>query len=152
MIAAPWFGIERAGLRGTFFVPGRARSTQTGSVVRPGQGRRAVPIRMNPEWSTKAGLMARMSGPPRAALAEPVIVSMLFLFDPPDRRRREAMPFPTKGDLDNLAKGLLDAFQGVLYVKDQQIVRLDLGRRWCGPGEAQGVRVWVHDAADVGPV
>lgn len=50
--------------------------------------------------------------------------------------RRTPFPMPTT-DLDNLAKSLLDAGNGLLYTDDRQAVQLFVRRRWCGLGEVE---------------
>lgn len=46
-------------------------------------------------------------------------------------------------DVENLSKGPLDAFQGVLYLDDRQIATLHLKKRWAdkrGAGMAVTIR------------
>ena len=50
--------------------------------------------------------------------------------------RRAPFPMPPV-DLDNLAKSLLDAGNGLLYKDDRQAVQLFVRRRWCGLGEVE---------------
>lgn len=50
--------------------------------------------------------------------------------------RRAAFPMPPV-DLDNIAKCLLDAGNGLLYTDDRQAVDLRVKRRWCGLGEVE---------------
>ena len=50
--------------------------------------------------------------------------------------RRAPFPMPAT-DLDNLAKSLLDAGNGLLYTDDRQAVELRVRRRWCGPGQVE---------------
>jgi Holliday junction resolvase RusA-like endonuclease len=102
----------------SFFVPGRPRSTQTGSVIRVGH--RAIPIRRNTAWSSVAGLVARQHAPSRPWLG-PVRVSMLFVLPRPKAKRATVAVRP---DLENLCKGLLDSWNGVLYHDDSQVVSL----------------------------
>ena len=40
------------------------------------------------------------------------------------------LTYPTRGDLDNLSKGILDALNGIAYVDDKQVVELHLSRSW----------------------
>lgn len=50
--------------------------------------------------------------------------------------RRAVFPMPPV-DLDNIAKMLLDAGNGLLYTDDRQAVQLFVRRRWCGLGEVE---------------
>lgn len=49
-------------------------------------------------------------------------------------------PFPG-GDIDNFAKGPLDALKGVAFKDDRQVTDLRASKRWTGPGEDAGVLV-----------
>jgi Holliday junction resolvase RusA-like endonuclease len=53
---------------------------------------------------------------------------------------REKYPFPG-GDIDNFAKGPLDALKGVAFRDDRQVTDLSVSKRWTGPGEDAGVLV-----------
>ena len=119
-----------------FFVPGLPRSTQTGTVVRVGH--RSVPLRRGSAWSTYAGLVAMQHRPPMP-LEGPLSVDLLILFPRP----KSAKPrhIPGRVDVENAAKGLLDAFQGVLYMNDRQICDLVLRKRYA---QQPGVRVEVQ--------
>lgn len=119
-----------------FWIPGLPRSTQTGTVIRAGG--RAIPLRRGTAWSAVCGLIAAQHRP-EALLTGPLAVTLEFCFPPPKKTRH---PFPTRGDVGNLAKGPLDAFQGVLYLNDAQIVSQLIKKRWAderGPGLAVAV-------------
>ncbi len=66
-------------------------------------------------------------------------VDLLFVFahapsnlkkDGTPRAAAPVLPYP---DLDNLAKGVLDALNGLLYDDDSQVARLSLGKRFLYP-------------------
>lgn len=125
----------------TLFIPGRAVSTQTGSVVfRKG---RAIPERMGLGWIHETLLAVRASRPP-APYEGRVTTELAFRFAPPvswsaARAEREQTEGPPRlgADVDNLIKGLLDGWQGDLYRSDNQIVRLVVEKLWAdtrGPG------------------
>lgn len=114
-----------------FFVPGLPRSTQTGTVVRAGG--RTIPLRRGTAWSAVCGLIASQYRPD-ALLTGPLAVSLTFGFPRPKRPRH---PYPMRADALNLAKGPLDALQGVIYLNDAQIVRNVTEKQWAderGPG------------------
>ena len=50
--------------------------------------------------------------------------------------RRAPFPMPAT-DLDNIAKSLLDAGNGLLYADDRQAVELRVRRRWCSLGQVE---------------
>lgn len=116
-----------------FFVPGVPRSTQTGSVVRAGG--RSFPLKRNPAWITACQLVARAHAPAQP-MTGPLWVVLMFMLPRP--RRSSAYP-TVRPDIDGMCKGLLDAWNGVLWVDDRQVVKLDLRkvyaeRRCSGPG------------------
>lgn len=60
-------------------------------------------------------------------------LEMLFVFERSERERNARFPKP---DLDNLAKGVLDALNNLLYDDDCQVVRFaGLEKRWAHDGE-----------------
>ncbi len=65
------------------------------------------------------------------------------------RKRREAalqgVEIPGKPDLDNVAKSVLDACNGVAYIDDKQVVRLTVSKRY---GTAPGIEVHMHEVID----
>jgi len=123
----------------SFFVPGRPRSTQTGSVVRV-KGR-AIPLRMNTPWSAYVGLIARQHAP-QMPLDGPLALTLEFSRLRP-KHGRHVCPV-TRPDLENLSKGLLDALQGILYHDDAQIVELGLRKVY---GLREGVNVTCSEMA-----
>jgi Holliday junction resolvase RusA-like endonuclease len=70
-------------------------------------------------------------GPP---LDGPLAVTLLFLF--PAKAKRARKPKATRPDCDNLAKSLLDALNGRLFVDDSQVVRLAI-EKWHAAGDEQ---------------
>ena len=40
------------------------------------------------------------------------------------------LTYPANNDIDNMAKSILDALNGVLYKDDKQVVRLNLSKSW----------------------
>ena len=121
----------------TFFIPGIPKATQTGTVVRVNG--RAIPIRRNTSWSSLCGLVARQYAPPEP-LTGPLHVRLLFWLPRPKTGKRL---YPTvRPDAENLVKGLLDAWNGVLWQDDNQIVQLFIEKAYT-PTIAQGPGVTV---------
>ena len=123
-----------------FFVPGRPRSTQTGSVIRLPTGR-AIPLRRNTAWSSVCGLVARQHAPD-VPLAGPVRLSLLFVLPKP--KRKVTVPV-TRPDLENLCKGLLDSWNGVLWNDDSQVIALTLEKVYEDDRLSVGVLVTVGE-------
>ena len=65
------------------------------------------------------------------------------------RKRREAAlqgrEIPGKPDLDNVAKAVLDACNGVAYIDDKQVVRLTVSKRY---GASPGIEVHMYEVID----
>jgi len=69
----------------------------------------------------------------------PVVVEITALFRRPQSHltargelRRGAPAFPGRnlGDVDNLAKGALDALNGIAWLDDAQVVDMRVAKRW----------------------
>jgi Holliday junction resolvase RusA-like endonuclease len=56
----------------------------------------------------------------------------------------EKHPIP-RGDVDNLAKGPLDALTGRVYPDDLQVTQLLVKKRWAGPHELPGVEIKIFE-------
>ena len=62
-------------------------------------------------------------------------VSMILRLPRPKGASARKRPWPAvKPDLDNLAKGVLDAANGILWVDDAQIVQLSVEKQYGEPG------------------
>lgn len=121
----------------SFFIPGRPRSTQTGSVITVNG--RSFPIRRGTAWSSLCGLVARQYAP-AVPLTGALRCELTFRLQAPKGRRS---PWPAKRpDVDNLCKGLLDSWNGVLWEEDSQIVELVIRKVYARdgrPGVAVGI-------------
>jgi Holliday junction resolvase RusA-like endonuclease len=104
------------------------------------------------EAAVRKAAAVAMAG--RAPLAGPVRVAITVALPIPeyssDKRARAAAEsgasFPAKrghGDVDNYAKAILDALNGVAFVDDCQIVDLTCAKRW---GLHPGLAVTVETA------
>ena len=122
----------------SFFVPGRPKSTQTGSVVTVNG--RSFPIRRGTAWSSLCGLVARQYAP-QTPLSGPVRCALMFYMPMPKKLKR-AWP-TTRPDADNLLKGLLDSWNGILWDDDSQVVELVLRKVYAREGRP-GVDVTVE--------
>jgi len=68
-----------------------------------------------------------------------------FRANSPVLRPSAPLAHAKKPDVDKLARTLLDALSGVLFVDDAQVVRLEAGKRFVEPGESPGVDVDVEE-------
>lgn len=62
-------------------------------------------------------------------LKGPLLLSILFIFERPYARMKEEAHI-IKPDLDNLAKGVMDALNGIAWHDDSQIMGLNLAKDW----------------------
>ena len=125
----------------SFFVPGRPKSTQTGSTITV-RGR-SFPMRRGTAWSSVCGLYARQHAPAQP-ITGPVACFLTFIMPRP-KKLRHRVPI-SRPDLENMAKGLLDSWNGVLWDDDSQVVTLLLDKLYAEDDCAPGVRVVVAPA------
>ena len=81
-------------------------------------------------------------------LGGPVHVSISCWFARPKShsKKRSDAPEPkvTKPDVDNLAKAILDALNGVAYEDDSQVYWLEVQKRYAGENEDVGTWIGVY--------
>lgn len=122
----------------SFFIPGRPRSRQTGSVITVNG--RSFPVRRGTAWSSVCGLVARQYAPAEP-LTGPVRCELTFFLARP-KKPRSAWP-TSRPDVENLCKGLLDSWNGVLWRDDSQVVDLRTCKVYARDGRV-GVEVTVE--------
>jgi Holliday junction resolvase RusA-like endonuclease len=88
----------------------------------------------------------------RKPLAGPLSVRVTARFTCPktDCRKRDPRPerwHAKKPDAENVAKAVLDAATGVLYLDDSQVAYLTILKRVAAQGEAPGVVLEVEELA-----
>ena len=91
---------------------------------------RQATVRFNGPWPTE----------------HPVIVTLDFGIQQPasaPKRRRTWPAKPRSGDIDKLARAVLDAITGVLVADDAQVIGLSATKRYARPGVH--VRIWRED-------
>ncbi len=131
-----------------FFVFGNPQGKARPRVVRRKDGRSMT---YTPDKTVKyEGLVQReyiaQSGGDQFALDLPLIVTILAVFPVPksESKKRKAQMllgrmFPTKKpDLDNIAKIVCDALNGIAYADDSRIVSMVMNKEY---GENPGVHV-----------
>jgi len=89
-----------------------------------------------------AAARVRQGGP----LECPLAVRMLLLFPRPGRLRWKTLPMPrcphtTRPDAENVAKAVLDALTGLLWVDDAQVFDLRVKKLYAAGEEQAGVYV-----------
>jgi len=97
-----------------------------------------------------ARLVARMALRGRKPLVGPVGVSLQFLMPRPKSRVWKTKPMPwewhaSKPDVDNLAKAILDALNGILWLDDGQVCHLVVAKRISSGNEKPCVNVSVTE-------
>lgn len=125
----------------TFEVPGdpvakgRPRATRQGRFYTPEKTVR---------YESTVALFASQAMEGRQTLAGPLTLEIEATFQWPlswGEKKRARMPFKTsKPDLDNVAKAVADAMNGVVYLDDAAVVRLAATKKY---GERAGLRVCV---------
>lgn len=108
----------------------RARATTVHGQARMYEAKKTHPIHAF-KATARMAAAAAYSGPP---LDGPISASLTFVFASKTKRMRK--PKATKPDCDNLAKGLLDSLNGLLFVDDGQVVELNVSK-WHATGDEQ---------------
>jgi Holliday junction resolvase RusA-like endonuclease len=118
-----------------FVVRGRAVVTNDCTTAKPWAER--------VHWVAKE--CAPSSIPPGA-----VSVRLGFVLPRPGRlgKKRSGVPSTTRPDIDKLARNVLDALTGVLFVDDAQVSALVATKRYADYGEAAGCTIEIEYIAD----
>ncbi len=119
----------------SFFVPGKPRSTQTGSVIRVGG--RSIPTRRGASWSSYVALVAKQHAPEKL-MTRPL--SVLWEIVLPRPKGKAPYWAPVSPDYGNALKGVEDALNGILWVDDRQIVMVTVTKIY-GPTPGLSLRV-----------
>jgi Holliday junction resolvase RusA-like endonuclease len=125
----------------TCWVPGEPKAMQTGTVGR--FGTRLIPIRRHTEWGSRVALTANQTRPPALFAGALTVVLEFHRTRPRSARKTITQPI-TRPDLENCAKGLLDALQGIVYRDDAQIVELLARKRFADDDRGPGVAITVR--------
>ena len=93
-----------------------------------------------------AGWRNTVSGEARKAYSGkpwdgPVLVALTFIVKPPLHNRE--LYASKKPDLDKLIRACLDALDGIVYVNDSRVVRIEAEKVYAGGGMEPGVTVEV---------
>lgn len=131
----------------TFVVPGPAIGKQRPRVVRRGSAVIAYTPKKTMDYERR--VRAAAADVCRRPLDGPIRVIISVSIQPPkswSKAKAESEIVNSawamrKPDLDNVAKAILDAMAGTCFRDDQQVVSLEISRRW---GREDAVRVWVR--------
>ena len=131
----------------TFFVPGVpiSQGSKRGFIIRPKLGKPRVVLaessakRLGP-WRSVVTLAARqaLAGNTVAMHGQACRLTLSFVFPRPKSTPKRILHHVTKPDLDKCTRALHDALEGVLYLRDSQIVEEAIRKAY---GDAPGVHV-----------
>ena len=82
-------------------------------------------------------------------LTGPIRLDIFAVYQlPKDKKRRAILaqrPYTGKPDIDNVAKVIQDALNGLAYEDDKQVVEMYVEKRYCGEDEEPHVSVTVRE-------
>jgi Holliday junction resolvase RusA-like endonuclease len=124
----------------------RARATAINGMARMYEAKKSHPIH---EFKATCR-MACDSAFRKAPLTGPLHVMLEFLFPRPAAKQWKSRAMvrewkTTKPDVDNLAKAVFDALNGIMWADDSQIVTCSVGKMIASGDEQPGVKVTVID-------
>ena len=105
----------------TLEIPGTLVAQGRGRIVRIGQHARIADPAKSREWKSYVRYLAAAAQVPGMPWAGPVRVGITMEIQRPKSRKRGSYWVTTKPDLDNAAKGLLDALNGIFFHDDRQV-------------------------------
>ncbi len=82
-------------------------------------------------FKRKVALAAKKAGVVKVEKPHAVVM-WLYLYLPRPRSNKTMFPIDRR-DVDNLAKGILDALNGVAFEDDGQVITLHIDKRWADP-------------------
>ena len=127
--------------------------------VRQNRAPRVVITNDNPaakawqETITEAAREARRGGPLVAGelMAGAVVVDLAFYMPRPLRLRSGQVQHTTRPDVDKLARCVLDALTGVVYVDDGQVAAIRMVKQYAAGGDPARVEITVREATVADP-
>jgi len=129
-------------------IPGEPIAQGRGRAVRVGPGVRIVDPKRSRAWKAVAHAHMQEAMGDRPIPDGPLAVTIRAVWPPSGPpRKREPRPEcwrPKSPDADNVAKAVLDAGNGVLWLDDRQVVELRVTKRHAAQGEGPRVEVAVE--------
>ena len=131
-----------------FFVQGIPKSMRVSGVARFQRACKVhmVPKRSNSEWATLVGQIGREHAPERPLKGPIAFSARFFMPRPKSAGKRVTYPL-TRPDIDNLCSKLTDAWNGVFYQDDSQVVRFAVSKAFAEDGKP-GVEITVVEIGD----
>ena len=132
-----------------FTIPGEPVPKLRPRVYRKG-GMRVFTPQKTLDYEAKVRLMAQAAG--LRPLDGPLCLTVEFVHRLPKGQERKRKPVteyrlkPTKPDLDNLVKALMDGLEGVAFESDSQVVVIHALKWWGRQGEDGHTDVEIEDA------
>jgi len=118
----------------------RARATAINGKARMYEAKKSHPIHTFKAAIQQAAYEAYKGAP----LEGPLSATLTFVFA---SKKKHRIYKTTKPDCDNLAKGLLDSLNGLLYVDDNQIVSLTVTKWHAAAHEQPHVLVTINEVS-----
>lgn len=123
----------------------RARTVRTKS---------GIPVSYTPKktesWEKKIYLAALEHRPEQLLDGPLALEATFYRVKPKSKGKKELYP-DTKPDLDNLAKSVTDALEGLLYTNDSRFVDKILKKRYGDPPRVE-IRIWPMEGMYIQPV
>jgi Holliday junction resolvase RusA-like endonuclease len=132
-------------------IPGDPVAQGRGRAVRMGAGVRVIDPARSRSWKGLASMIYQQAVGAGIAFPEgPLYVAVDAYFKRPARLKLPGQAWrPSRPDADNLAKGCMDAGNGILWTDDAQIVLLIVRKWYAANGDAPRVEVVVRAAKEV---
>ena len=135
-------------------IPGKPHAQGRHRAVRMGKSVRMYDHPASAKWKKMAAkeMMAQRTGSPWIA-SEPLLLRIRAMYPLPRSSWRQLAPIPVRWrierpDVDNIAKAVMDAAQGVLFGDDSQVVRLEVDKLVCAQGEEPRVEITVEQLGE----
>jgi Holliday junction resolvase RusA-like endonuclease len=105
----------------------------------------------HPVHTFKAAIAAAWHNTHSQPFAGPVEMSIIAFFPRPKSLQRKSKPqtrlwHDKRPDIENVAKSVLDALNGLAYHDDSQVASLTMAKYICGNSDTIGVEITVNQA------
>jgi crossover junction endodeoxyribonuclease RusA len=129
----------------TFTVIGHAQPQGSTKAFMPKGARYPVVTSDNPNLKQWRQLVAHAAQPYAAGgpLRGGVFVLLTFSLQRPKTLPKRVREHLKKPDIDKLARAVLDALTGILFVDDSEVIRLTVKKQYAAPHQPPGVLITV---------
>jgi crossover junction endodeoxyribonuclease RusA len=134
----------------TFSVVGHAQPQGSTKAFMPKGARYPVVTSDNPNLGQWRQLVAHAAQPYAAGgpLRGGVVVLLTFSLQRPKSLPKRVREHLKKPDIDKLARAVLDALTGILFVDDSEVVRLTATKQYAAPHQPPGVLISIAPCAE----